>query len=138
MDISKIAQADYRGWCTPRMALSGATSTGGGLLQPASSHIFPRETSLLITPGFLPEGFRCGIEILNDDRTPMEFVISILQSGAGLSMVEATKKMFEIHKTGGLLLSMESLEQSRRIAELIVTEARRKGYPLVCGAVNIE
>ena len=102
------------------------------------SHVFPPETSLLTTPGFLPDGFRCGIEILNDDRTPMEFVVSILQSGAGLSTLEAMKTMLEIHQKGGALLPMQSIEQSRRVAELIGTEARDKNHPLVCRAVSLE
>jgi ATP-dependent Clp protease adapter protein ClpS len=105
---------------------------------PTPSHVFPPETSLLKTEGFLPDGFRCGVEILNDDRTPMEFVISVLQSGAGLSTLEATRTMLEIHKKGGILLPMQSIEQSRRVAELIVTEARGKNHPLVCRAVSLE
>jgi ATP-dependent Clp protease adapter protein ClpS len=105
---------------------------------PMPSHVFPPDTSLLTTPGFLPEGFRYGIEILNDNRTPMEFVVSILQSGAGLSTLEAMRTMLEIHKKGGILLPMQSIEQSRHVAELIVTEARGKNHPLVCRAVSLE
>jgi hypothetical protein len=41
----------------------------------------------------------------------------------------------EIHKKGGL--PMESFDKSKRIAELIVAEARGKNHPLVCRAVSL-
>jgi len=105
---------------------------------PMPSHLFQPDTSLITMPGFLPEGFRCGIEILNDDRTPMEFVVSILESLAGLSKLQATRTMLAIHKKGGILLPMQSFEQSKHVAELIVTEARTKNHRLVCRAVSLE
>lgn len=100
------------------------------------SPVFAPETSLLSTKGFAPAGFQCGIEILNDDRTPMEFVVSILQKSVGLSRIDATRTMLEIHLKGGVLLSMQSLEQSTRVADAIVTEARGNNHPLVCRAVS--
>jgi ATP-dependent Clp protease adapter protein ClpS len=108
------------------------------LIGPIPSQTFPPETSLLNKEGFLPVGFLCGIEILNDDRTPMEFVVSVLQRNAGLNTVDAMKTMLEIHKKGGKLLPMQSFEYSRRVAELIVTAARGKEFPLICRAVRLE
>jgi ATP-dependent Clp protease adapter protein ClpS len=100
------------------------------------SPVFAPETSLLSTKGFAPAGFQCGIEILNDNRTPMEFVVSVLQKDVGLSRIDATRTMLEIHLKGGVLLSLRSLEQSTRVAEAIVTEARGNNHPLVCRAVS--
>jgi hypothetical protein len=40
------------------------------------SRVLPPETSLLDTPEFVPPGFVHGIEVLNDDKTPMDFVIT--------------------------------------------------------------
>ena len=106
-------------------------------LGPTLSPVFAPETSLLRTDGFLPTGFQCGIEILNDDRTPAEFVVSVLQSSAGLGRLEAMRTTLEIHKKGGVLLPMESFDKSKHIAELIVAEARGKNHPLVCRAVSL-
>jgi len=100
------------------------------------SPIFAPGTSLLSIKGFAPAGFQCGIEILNDDRTPMEFVVSVLQKSVGLSRIDATRTMLEIHTKGGALLSMQSLDQSTRVAEAIVAEARGNNHPLVCRAVS--
>jgi hypothetical protein len=43
----------------------------------AQSPVFPPETSLLQVEGFVPAGFLCGIEIMNDNLTPMAFVVSV-------------------------------------------------------------
>jgi ATP-dependent Clp protease adapter protein ClpS len=102
------------------------------------SPIFAPGTSLLSIKGFASAGFQCGIEILNDDRTPMEFVVSVLQKSVGLSRLDATRIMLEIHTKGGALVSMQSLDQSTRVAEAIVAEARSNNHPLVCRAVSHE
>jgi ATP-dependent Clp protease adapter protein ClpS len=104
----------------------------------APSHVFPPETALLKTEGFIPGGFQFGLEILNDNRTPMVFVVSVLQDIVGLSKLEAIKTMLKIHEKGGILLPMKSIDQSKRVAELVVTEARGKNHPLVCRAVRLE
>jgi ATP-dependent Clp protease adaptor protein ClpS len=78
------------------------------------------------------------MEILNDDRTPMEFVVSVLQRNAGMSSADAMRTMLEVHKKEGALLSMQSFDQSKNVVELIVAEAREKNHPLVCRAASSE
>lgn len=104
---------------------------------PIPSQIFTPETSLLSIEGFVPNGFLCGIELLNDDRTPMEFVVAVLQRDAGLNRVEAMRTMLEIHNKGGKVLPLQSFKQSMRVAESIATKARGMGFPLVCRAVRL-
>jgi ATP-dependent Clp protease adapter protein ClpS len=144
--VDSIAAAASRGEYPLLMVAVGFGVLGYGSVKagrpsrlgPVSSPVFPPETSLLKTGEFVPSGFRCGIEILNDDRTPMEFVVSVLQSSVGLSRLEAMRTMLEIHKKGGVLLPMQSFDQSTRVAELIVAGAREKNHPLVCRAVNLD
>jgi ATP-dependent Clp protease adapter protein ClpS len=88
--------------------------------------------------GFVPAGFRWGIEILNDDRTPMEFVISVLCTAVGMSRIDAIRTMLEIHSKGGVLLARASLDESRRIADAITAEARSNNHALTCRAVSLE
>jgi ATP-dependent Clp protease adapter protein ClpS len=107
-------------------------------LQPAPSTTFPPETSLLQMEGFAPAGFQCGIEILNDDRTPMEFVVSMLCNTVGLSRDDAMRTMLAIHSKGGVLLPRASWDDSRRIADAITAEARSNNHSLVCRAVSLE
>ena len=102
------------------------------------SPVFPPETSLLQMKEFVPAGFRCGIEILNDDRTPMRFVVSMLCKAAGLNETDAIRTMLEIHAKGGVLLAMASMDEARRVADNVTAEARASNHPLVCRAVSLE
>jgi ATP-dependent Clp protease adapter protein ClpS len=102
------------------------------------SPVFQPDSSLLRMKGFVPAGFSCGIEIMNDNLTPMAFVVSVLQNCVGLSESDAIRTMLEIHTKGGALLPMPSIEESKRVAELVATEALRNSHPLVCRAVRLE
>ena len=106
-----------------------------GLRRPAP-RVFPPETSLLEFPEFVPLGFRQGVEILNDDSTPMQFVTAVLGSTLGLSPEDAERTMIDIHVSGGALLPTDSLGEAQRIAAAITAEAAKHGYPLVCRAVS--
>jgi ATP-dependent Clp protease adaptor protein ClpS len=107
-------------------------------LRHAPSAVLSPETSLTKRDGFLPAGFRCGIEILNDNATPMEFVVSMLQSRLDMDKNDAVKTILEIHRKGGILVPMDSFDESVRIAELISAEARKANHQLICRAVSIE
>jgi ATP-dependent Clp protease adapter protein ClpS len=100
------------------------------------SPVFSPETALLRLKGFTPSGFQCGIEILNDDRTPMEFVVSVLQNNVGLARADAIRVMLEIHDKGGALLPLSSEDESRRVAEAVTALARSNHHPLTCRAVR--
>jgi len=115
-------------------ALAGRAVSGKLLPSP----VFPPDTSLLRMEGFVPEGFSCGIEIMNDNLTPMEFVVSVLQNCVGLKETDAIRTMLEIHRKGGILLPIPSFEESERIAEMVTAEAHAKNHPLVCRAVKVE
>jgi|HubBroStandDraft_1064217.scaffolds.fasta_scaffold54424_1 ATP-dependent Clp protease adapter protein ClpS len=99
---------------------------------------FPPETALLRLDGFTPPGFVFGVEILNDNLTPMTFVISVLQSGIGLGETDAIRTMLAIHEKGGVLLPMQSFDEAKRVADFVMCEARSKDHPLVCRAVKVE
>lgn len=100
------------------------------------SPVLPPDTSLMRMKGFVPDGFLSGLEIMNDNLTPMAFVVSVLQSCVGLSESDAIRTMLEIHKKGGALSPMASFDESERIAELVTAEAKTKNHPLVCRAVK--
>jgi ATP-dependent Clp protease adapter protein ClpS len=108
--------------------------SGGGNGPP--SIILPPETSLLTLPDFVPQGFTCGVEVLNDNATPMEFVVSMLTSHVGLSRQAAVRVMLEIHTKGGALLATPTETAATAVAEAITREAANGSYPLVCRAVR--
>jgi len=101
------------------------------------SPILPRDTSLITLPDFVRAGFIQGIEIFNDDTTPMGFVTSILCSCLGLAPEDAQQTMLDIHLRGGALLPTSSLAEAERLATEITVEAAKEGYPLLCRPVSI-
>jgi ATP-dependent Clp protease adapter protein ClpS len=106
--------------------------------KPMQTPVFSPETALLRLDGFTPPEFVFGVEILNDNLTPMTFVISVLQSGVGLSETDAIRTMLAIHKKGGVLLPLQSFDESKRVADFVMAEARSKNHPLICRAVKVE
>ncbi len=98
--------------------------------------ILSPDTSLLTLPNFVPSGFTCGVEVLNDNFTPMEFVVSMLSAHLSLDRKEAIRTMLAIHSNGGALLATPTRAAAEAVAGTITTEASNRGYPLVCRAVG--
>jgi ATP-dependent Clp protease adapter protein ClpS len=144
-----VVELKDTGGCT-YMGLNGTTTNGKLMVQirdldamrlesrgdPLGSPVLPPETSLLNLPEFVPAGFAHGIELLNDNCTPMEFVTLVLASNLGLNLKEANRIMLEIHTRGGALLATSSLAEAQRIAAQISAEAARHGHPLMCRPVS--
>ena len=101
------------------------------------SPILPHDTSLITRPDFVREGFTQGIEIFNDDTTPMGFVTSILCSTLGFDPEGAQRTMLHIHLRGGALLPTSSLTEAERLATEITAAATKEGYPLLCRPVSV-
>ena len=72
------------------------------------------------------------VMILNDDYTPMEFVIMVLERFFGLTHQESFELMLTVHKKGLAVVGV----YSREIAETKVTQvsdmAQRHEHPLQC------
>jgi len=130
------------------MGLNGTTTNGRLMVQirdldameaesRLQSPVLQPATSLIAFPDFLPSGFTQGIEIFNDNITPMQFVVSVLCAHVGLSPEDASRTMLDIHARGGALLPTSSLAEAERIAAQISAEAANQNYPLVCRPVSI-
>jgi ATP-dependent Clp protease adapter protein ClpS len=104
--------------------------------RPQNPVVLPPETSLLELGGFAPPGFSHGLEILNDQRTPMQFVVDLLNTHMGLSHHDSIRIMLDIHNRGGALLPTVSATEARRIAAAITADAAREKHPLACRAVS--
>jgi ATP-dependent Clp protease adapter protein ClpS len=102
-----------------------------------ASRVLPSDTALTAIPEFVPPGFTQGIELLNDDTTPMEFVVAALGAHLGLSREDSTHTMLAIHERGGALIPTPSLAEAQRIAGLITAEAAKNSHPLICRPVSI-
>jgi ATP-dependent Clp protease adapter protein ClpS len=68
----------------------------------------------------------------------MVFVVSVLEKQLGLDSSSAISTMMKIHTTGGAPISMQTREESERVASEIVSLAKDRGHPLSCKAVTLE
>ena len=98
--------------------------------------VLPPETSLLSIPELVPPNFHCGVEVLNDNSTPMDLVVEILQDQLKLTYSEAITAMLDIHRRGGRLFPTASLADARRLAEAFSVASNARGHSLVCRAVG--
>jgi len=102
------------------------------------SVVLPREHSLATLEGFAPSNFRYGIEIYNDNTTPMEFVVKTLVKNLGIKRKVAIEIMLDIHTKGGAVLSLDSFEEASSIAGAMMSDAQENSHELFCRAVRKE
>lgn len=70
--------------------------------------------------------------LLNDDYTPMDFVIQILETHFNKSHAEATAIMFQVHQKGSGLCGIYPFEVAETKVALVLEAARREEHPLQC------
>ena len=73
---------------------------------------------------------RWKVILLNDDSTPMEFVISMLMEIFKHSADTAKEVMLEVHETGSGIAGIYSFEIAEAKAVETTTQARTNGHPL--------
>ena len=72
------------------------------------------------------------VVILNDDYTPMEFVVMVLQQFFQRDLNTATHIMLKIHHEGRGICGVYPKDVAATKVELVLTAARREGHPLQC------
>ncbi|RQP22894.1 ATP-dependent Clp protease adapter ClpS [Piscinibacter terrae] len=72
------------------------------------------------------------VVLLNDDYTPMEFVVMILQEYFKRDLETATQIMLKIHHEGRGVCGVYSKDVAATKVELVLAAARRGGHPLQC------
>ncbi len=70
--------------------------------------------------------------LLNDDYTPMEYVVNILQHFFDKDHAEATRIMLKVHHEGRAVVGSYSYEIAETKVVLVTEDARKNGYPLQC------
>ena len=72
------------------------------------------------------------VVMLNDDYTPMEFVVMVLQEYFKRDLETATQIMLKIHHEGRGVCGVFSKDVAATKVELVLAAARRAGHPLQC------
>jgi ATP-dependent Clp protease adaptor protein ClpS len=70
--------------------------------------------------------------MLNDDYTPMEFVVLILQRFFRMTMDEATQVMLHVHQKGVGVCGVFSYEVAETKVTQVMDFARQHQHPLQC------
>lgn len=72
------------------------------------------------------------VVLLNDDYTPMEFVVLVLKEVFRKAEEEAVAIMLEVHQKGAGLCGVFTRDVAETKAEAVITIARHHEYPLQC------
>jgi ATP-dependent Clp protease adaptor protein ClpS len=70
--------------------------------------------------------------LLNDDYTPMEFVVHVLERFFGKSRQEATEIMLHVHRRGVGICGVYTYEVAETKVTQVIDFARRNEHPLQC------
>ena len=70
--------------------------------------------------------------LLNDDYTPMEFVVAVLERFFGMNHAQAFEVMLTVHKKGVAVVGVFSHEIAETKVAQVMDFARRYQHPLQC------
>ncbi|QIE55491.1 ATP-dependent Clp protease adapter ClpS [Pikeienuella piscinae] len=72
------------------------------------------------------------VMLLNDDYTPMEFVVHVLERIFGLTNTQAVELMLTVHRRGLAVVGVFSFEVAETKVTQVMDYARRNEHPLQC------
>lgn len=70
--------------------------------------------------------------LLNDDFTPMEFVVAVIQEYFNKDRESAMQIMLKVHRDGKATCGVFTKDIASTKVELVLTHARKAGHPLQC------
>ena len=78
------------------------------------------------------------VVMLNDDYTPMEFVVVVIQEFFGKDLESATQIMLKIHLDGRGVCGVYTKDVAATKVDQVLEAAHKAGHPLKCVAEPIE
>ena len=72
------------------------------------------------------------VMLLNDDYTPMEFVVLVLQKFFGMTRERATQVMLKVHREGMGVCGVYPRDLATTKVQQVAAFARRHQHPLQC------
>lgn len=72
------------------------------------------------------------VVLLNDDFTPMEFVVDILETIFGMERSRATQVMLEVHTKGKGICGVYNFEIAETKVAQVMGIAQQHQHPLLC------
>ncbi len=72
------------------------------------------------------------VVLINDDYTPMEFVVEVLETVFGMARNKATRVMLEVHTKGKGICGAYSYEIAETKVAQVTSIAQQQQHPLMC------
>jgi ATP-dependent Clp protease adaptor protein ClpS len=72
------------------------------------------------------------VVLINDDYTPMEFVVEVLETVFGMERSKATRVMLEVHTKGKGICGVFSFEIAETKVAQVTSIAQQQQHPLLC------
>lgn len=70
--------------------------------------------------------------LLNDDYTPMDFVVGVLQNHFAMTREQATQVMLKVHRDGMGVCGIFPKDVAATKVEQVISYARQHQHPLQC------
>jgi ATP-dependent Clp protease adaptor protein ClpS len=80
----------------------------------------------------MPNTPLCNIVFLNDDETPMDFVVHVMQEFLDLDFDDASKLMLRVHREGRAISGPYERDEAETRLAAILALARQHNHPLNC------
>ncbi len=78
------------------------------------------------------------VVLINDDYTPMEFVVEILESVFGMERNKATRVMLEVHTKGKGICGTFSYEIAETKVDQVNEYSKINQHPLLCSMEEVD
>jgi len=75
---------------------------------------------------------RYRVVLINDDYTPMEFVVDILETVFSMQRTRATQVMLEVHTQGKGICGVFNFEIAETKVAQVIAIAQQHQHPLLC------
>jgi len=75
---------------------------------------------------------RYQVVLMNDDFTPMDFVVDVLQQFFAMNLEKANQVMMQVHRNGKGICGVFSREVGEMKVQQVNRFSRENGHPLMC------
>jgi ATP-dependent Clp protease adaptor protein ClpS len=111
---------------TPPIVMNDEDSEGGGPGRGAGVGVATKTRSKTAKPALYK------VLMLNDDYTPMEFVVLTLQRFFKMTIEDATRVMLHVHQRGVGVCGIFTYEVAETKVNQVIDFAREHQHPLQC------